>query len=167
MNLDKYISIAERQESDLCFSSFDRKDAWELGELMASRILQENLVLSVSIRLANGFIIFQYAAEGATFNNGVWMTRKFNTVIDLETSSLLNAMRLAKGKQTLEDKGLDPSNYVFCGGGFPIRVAGSGVIGAVLVSGLPHLADHEFMVESLSRFLKVQNVPRIPLNIKI
>jgi len=167
MNLDKFISIAEKQESDLCFSSFDRKDAWELGQLMASRILQENLVLSASIRLANGFVVFQYAAKGTTLNNECWMTRKFNVVKDLEISSLLNAMRLAKGKETLEDKGLDSVNYAACGGGFPIRVAGSGVIGVVLVSGLPHLVDHEFIVESLSRFLKKENVPRIPLNIRI
>ena len=167
MNLDKYISIVKKQEDVLRFPHFDRKDAWELGQFMASRIQQENLILSASIRLANGLVIFQYMPEGTTANNENWMTRKFHVVRDLETSSLLCSLELQKNKRTLEDKGLSARHYAASGGGFPIHVSGSGVIGAVIVSGLPHLADHEFLVESISRFLKIQNVPRIPLNIKI
>ena len=167
MFLDKYISIVEKQESLLCFPHFDRKDAWELGQLMVARILSENLTLSVSIRLLNGFVLFQYAAKGSTLNNENWMTRKFNIVRDLEVSSLLNKLRLQKRKQTLEDKGLDPRLHAASGGGFPIHVSGSGIVGAVLASGLPNLADHDFLVDSLSRHLKVPDVPRIPLNAKI
>ena len=167
MNLDKYISIVEEQETILRFPHFSRRDAWELGQLMASRILSENLVLSASIRLANNLIVFQYTPEGTTANNENWMTRKFNIVRDLEISSLLNAMRLLKKKQTLESRGMDPQRYAASGGGFPIHLSGSGVIGAVVVSGLPHLMDHDFLVESISRFLKIQDVPRIPVSAKI
>jgi uncharacterized protein (UPF0303 family) len=112
-------------------------------------------------------VLFQYAAEGTAANNEKWMTRKFNVVRDLEISSLLNRLRLKKKKQTLEDKGLDPRHYVASGGGFPIRVSGSGVIGAVIVSGLPHLADHDFLVETIGRFLKKEDLPRIPVDAKI
>jgi len=167
MTLDKYISIVEEQESILCFPHFNRKDAWELGQLMASRILDEKLALAAGIRLAAGFILFQYAPEGTAINNENWMTRKFNVVRDMEISSLLYTMRLQKKKQTLESRGLDPRYYATSGGGFPIRVTGAGVIGAVVVSGLPHLADHDFIVQSLSRFLKISDVPRVPLNAKI
>ena len=167
MNLDKYISIVEKQESILRFPHFNRRDAWELGQLMVSRILQEKLVLAASIRLTNGFVLFQYAAEGTTANNENWMTRKFNVVRDLEISSLLNTLRLGKKKQTLENKGLDPRHYATSGGGFPIHISGSGVIGAVIVSGLPHLMDHDFLIETLSQFLKIQDVPRIPVDAKI
>jgi uncharacterized protein (UPF0303 family) len=167
MNFDKYISIVEKQESILQFPKFDRKDAWELGLFMASRILQEDLVLAASIRLANGFVLFQYAAEGTTKDNENWMIRKFNVVRDLEISSLLFTLQLGKDKQTLEEKGLDPRHHVACGGAFPIHVSGTGVIGAVIVSGMPHLVDHDFLVETLSRFLKKQGVPGVPLNVKI
>ncbi len=34
-------------------------------------------------------------------------------------------------------KALDVADYALAGGGFPIRVSGAGVIGAVIVSGLP------------------------------
>ena len=167
MNIDKYITIAEKQEELLRFPHFSRQDTWELGQLMVSRILQEHLKLSASIRLASGLVLFQYLPEGTTANNENWMTRKFNVVRDLEISSLLNSLRLDKKKQTLLDRSLDPALYAKSGGAFPIRVTGTGVIGAVIVSGLPHLADHDFLVESLSRFLKISDVPRIPLNVKV
>ena len=167
MNLDKYISIVEKQESALHFPHFNRRDAWELGQLMVSRILSENLILSVSIRLINGFVLFQYAPEGTTLNNESWMTRKFNIVRDLEVSSLLSTLRLQEKKQTLENKGLDPRLYAASGGGFPIHVSGTGVTGVVIASGQPHLVDHGFLVDSISRFLKVTDVPRLPVNIKV
>ena len=162
MNIEKNISIVEKQEELLRFPRFGRKDAWELGKLMVSRILEENLVLSVSVRLQSGLVLFQYMPEGTTANNESWMARKFNVVRDLEISSLLHSLRLDLKKQSLEDRGLDPRLYAKSGGGFPIHVTGAGVVGAVIVSGLPHLADHEFLVESLSRFLEVPYVPRVP-----
>ena len=162
MNIDECISVVEKQENTLRFSCFDRKGAWELGQLMASRILREKLELSVSIRLISGLVVFQYAPEGTAVNNENWMTRKFNIVRDMEVSSLLNALRLRKKNQTLESRGLDPRSYAASGGGFPIHVSGTGVIGAVIVSGLPHLEDHGFVVESLGRFLKILNVPQVP-----
>ena len=162
MDLDNYISIVEKQEKLLRFSHFDRKDAWELGQFMVSRILRENLALAVSIRLASGFILFQYAPDGTAANNVNWIIRKFNVVRDLEISSLLNLLQFKKRNITMESKGLDLKNYADSGGGFPVNVAGTGVVGAVVVSGLPHLMDHQFLVDSISGFLKVQDVPRLP-----
>ncbi len=40
------------------------------------------------------------------------------------------------------------------GGAFPIRVEGVGVIGSVIVSGLDHMADHEFAVACISQYLR-------------
>ena len=167
MSLDDYISIVEKQESVLCFPHFTRKDAWQLGQLMSSRIIEENLSLAASIRLSSGFVLFQYAAEGTAINNEKWITRKFNLVRDMEQNSLLFAMRLKKNNQTFESRGLDPMYYAASGGGFPIRVSGMGVIGAVIVSGLPHIADHNFVVESLSQFLEISDIPKLPLDTKI
>ena len=167
MNIDEYISIAEKQENLLRFPHFNRKDAWDLGQLMVSRVFQENLALAVSIRLANGFVVFQYAPEGTIANNENWMMRKFNIVRDMETSSLLNALRLRKKNQTLEERGMDPRSYVASGGAFPIHVSGTGITGAVIVSGLPHIEDHDFVVKSLSRFLKIPDVPQVPFDAQI
>jgi len=167
MIIDECISIVEKQESILRFPHFNRKDAWELGQLMVSRLFDDAITLSVSIRLASGFVLFQYAPEGTLINNENWMTRKFNLVRDMEVSSLLCTLRLRKKNQTLESRGMDPRSYAASGGGFPIHVSGTGVIGAAIVSGQPHLVDHDFIVESLSRFLKIPDVPRVPLDADI
>ena len=39
--------------------------------------------------------------------------------------------------------------YVLAGGGFPVSVRGAGVIGAVVVSGLPERGDHGMVVDAL------------------
>lgn len=46
----------------------------------------------------------------------------------------------------------------------PIRVAGAGVIGSIIVSGLDHMADHEFAVACISQYLRVDEIPRLPVH---
>lgn len=164
LDLDAAIEFAERQEEILQFPHFSRRDAWELGKILVDDILERNLVLAVSIRLTSGLVLFQYLPEGTTANNESWATRKFNAVRELEISSLLNTLRLKKRNRNLEDVGLDPKTHALSGGAFPIRVKGSGFIGAVASSGLPHLADHDVIVSAISHFLGVADCPRIPLD---
>jgi uncharacterized protein (UPF0303 family) len=148
----------------LRFSHFSRNDVWDLGNVMVNEILDKKYILSVSIRLISELIAFQYFPEGTNLNNDFWMRRKFNMVRDKEASSLLTALRWQKKDEGLEYQGLSPSEYVMCGGGFPIVVKGTGLVGAALVSGLPHLQDHDILIETISRYLGAVGVPRIPLD---
>jgi uncharacterized protein (UPF0303 family) len=167
MNVDKLITIAEKQEELLQFPHFNRNDAWELGNVFVKKIQENSYPMTVSIRLSNGLIAFHYAAEGTRPDNESWLTKKFNVVRDMEVSSLLNTLRIIKKKSTLEERGLDPKFYVWGGGGFPIRVKGTGVVGAAAVSGLPGLQDHATLVECIAVYLKTADVPWIPANTKI
>ena len=81
----------------------------------------------------------------------------------MEMSSLRLYMDLKMNQEELKDRGLNDEEYVACGGGFPIRVAGAGVIGSVIVSGLDHMADHDFAVACISQFLRVDEIPRLPV----
>ena len=45
--------------------------------------------------------------------------------------------------------------YAAIGGGFPIALKGTGVIGAVACSGLPHEQDHQLLVDALCAVLNV------------
>ena len=145
MMLEESIRILVMQEEILQFSHFTHEDAWELGNLMVAEAARNHLPVAVSIRLNNGCTVFQYAFEGTNYNNEQWMARKENTVRTMEMSTLRLFMLLKKNGQTLEDKGLNSQDYVARGGGFPIRVAGVGVVASALVSGLDHMADHEFV----------------------
>lgn len=69
-------------------------------------------------------------------------------------SSLLVGSRFRAKGTTFEDASrLDLDAYAAHGGAFPIAVEGAGVIGAVVVSGLPQVKDHALVVEALERFL--------------
>lgn len=89
------------------------------------------------------------------------MARKQNTVKTLEKSSLHSYMLLRKNEESLEDWLLDPREYAVVGGGFPIRVEEVGVIGSILVSGMDHVSDHDLIVKCISRYLHIDEVPRI------
>ncbi|MDR2745935.1 MAG: heme-binding protein [Treponema sp.] len=164
LGIDEGIALLEKQEELLQFSHFNRQDVWKLGKEMADRIAEEGLPLAVSIRLLNGFTLFQYAGEGTNTDNTYWLEKKFNVVRDLDASSLLFSLRLKKRNQGLAERGLDPRVYAWGGGGFPIRVKGTGLVGAAVASGLPHLKDHGVLAESIARILRVKDLPRLPLD---
>jgi uncharacterized protein (UPF0303 family) len=164
LDLDTCIEIVQKQEEMLQFPRFNRKDVWELGNELASVVISRNLKLTVSIRHITGFVLFQYAPEGTNLNNESWMTRKFNVVREWEISSLHNKLLMAKKDQTFESKGVKAADFAASGGAFPVRIRDSELAGVVCSSGLPHLQDHDTLVECISRFLKITNVPRIPLD---
>lgn len=70
-------------------------------------------------------------------------------------SSLLVGSRFRAKGTTFEDSSrLDPDTYAAHGGAFPLTVKDTGVIGTVVVSGLPQIEDHRLVVEALEKFLK-------------
>ena len=164
LGIDEGIAILERQEELLQFNHFNRLDAWRLGKLITDKIVGEGLALAVTIRLLNGFVLFQYAGEGTNTDNGCWLEKKFNIVRDLDASSLLFSLRLKKRNQSLGDRGLDPGLYAWGGGGFPIRVKGTGLVAVAAASGLPHLKDHDMLADGIARLLRIKDPPRLPLD---
>lgn len=164
MMLEESVKVLTMQEEILQFSHFTNEDAWELGSYMVEEAARNDLPVAVSIRLNNGYTVFQYGFSGINCSNELWMKRKENTVRMMEMSSLRLYMLLKLKQETLEDRGLNGKDYVARGGAFPIRVEGVGVIGSVIVSGLDHMADHDFAVACISQYLRIDNIPRLPVN---
>ena len=164
MMLEESIRILAMQEEILQFSHFTNEDAWELGNLMVAEAARNHLPVSLSIRMNSGYTVFQYGFKGTNCGNELWMTRKQNLVRTVEMSSLRFFMLLKKNQETLEEHGLNGQEYAARGGGFPIRVAGVGVVGSVIVSGLDHMADHEFVAACISQYLRIDGIPRLPVN---
>ncbi len=134
MTIEELEKVLDMQEEILQFSHFTNEDAWMLGNIIVAEAKRRSLPVAVSIRLNNGYTVFQYAADGTNLCSQGWMDRKYNTVKMTEHSSLNLYMTLRRTEQSLEDLFLDPKEYAACGGGFPIRVVDVGVIGAVTVS---------------------------------
>jgi uncharacterized protein (UPF0303 family) len=94
------------------------------------------------------------AMEGTTPDNDQWIRRKNNVVNRFGHSSFYIGRRLNNLSQTIEEKYfVSSTEYTAHGGGFPIILAHTGVIGTVTVSGMSQQEDHELVVTVLRKFL--------------
>ena len=141
-----------RQEKELVFPAFDSAVAYEIGTALVNRARKEGKAIAVSITVARQ-IIFHYAFDSLGPDADNWIRRKSNVVYEYHKSSLLVGKKLAAENSSLEAHGRNPADFMVNGGSFPIRVKGAGVIGAITVTGLPHLDDHEFIIAELAEYL--------------
>ncbi|MCX4908416.1 heme-degrading domain-containing protein [Streptomyces sp. NBC_00878] len=146
------IAELEEQERRLTLPRFSYDDAWTLGTLLVELARERSAPVAIDIR-RGGQQLFHAALPGSTPDNDAWIDRKRRVVERYAASSLLVGTRFRAKNTTFEDSSrLDPDTYAAHGGAFPIAVEGAGVIGVVVVSGLPQLEDHAMVVEALERF---------------
>ncbi len=155
------VQIAAQQEAMLRFDRFTNEDAFNLGCFIVRRAKDMGIAMAISIRKLNGNIIFQHCSDATTLNNENWMRRKFNTVCLTEGCSLRAWASSVVKNQPLAAQGLDEKDYALCGGGFPIRLKSGEMVGVLIVSNLPHLQDHAFLVDALREYLHADGVPTI------
>ena len=164
MSQEKYVKlqhVLEKQEELLRFEHFSNKDAWELGCYLTNKVYSEGIEMAIAIRRLTGSILFQHCTDKTSMNNQNWMNRKFNTVRLMECSSLKAWAKSAVTGETIARHGLTDNEYVFCGGGFPVRLQTGELVAVITVSNLPHQLDHEFITNALSEWLKVEDVPGV------
>lgn len=146
------IAELEAQEHRLTLPRFTHDDAWALGSLLVELAGARKAPVAIDIR-RGGQQLFHAALPGSTPDNDAWIDRKRRVVERYGCSSLLVGSRFrAKGTTFEESSRLDPDVYAAHGGAFPITVEGAGVIGTVVVSGLPQVEDHALVVEALEAF---------------
>lgn len=155
MAIAEDIARIVEQERGLVFPAFDEHAAFAIGSLIRERAVRETLGLVADVRLWDR-PLFYCAMPGTTADNPNWVRRKANTVQRLHKSSYRVALE-SGGTDRLfpPHRGLPAEDYVMAGGGFPIRVRGVGVIGAVTVSGLHERDDHEVAVAAICDYLGV------------
>ena len=138
------------QEERVVFDRFDEATAWALGARLKAMAEAMGAALAIEVRLARR-VVFMHAMAGSRPSNADWVRRKCNTVELLSWSSYRAALTPPVDGLTIADRmGLPLRDYGFAGGGFPIKVRGVGVVGAVAVSALPQREDHAMVVEALA-----------------
>lgn len=142
----------EWQENRFQFMSFNREDALRLGTKLHDVAKKYGGGVAIGI-VVNGLNVFQLVMDNASRHNVEWLERKFQTVIQFEKSSLRVYAQHGLGEMGLDCERLEPLKYAVCGGGFPLIVRGVGVVGAIAVSGLPHLDDHQVIIDALTEWL--------------
>ena len=144
------------QEAELRLPHFDHNDAWALGTLVRQLALDrhQSLVIDVCRFGDPPQQLFYCALPGTTPDNARWVERKTRVVSRFHRSSYQMGLFLAKNNISFADKySLPDGDYACHGGSFPIHVAGTGIVGAITVSGLPQRQDHNLVVEAICLFL--------------
>ncbi|WP_164510381.1 heme-degrading domain-containing protein [Agathobaculum sp. Marseille-P7918] len=147
------LAMCEEEEERLQFEQFSRADALALGLKIHENAKKQPVPVAIEITV-NGLVVFRYFPDGALPDSELWLARKRNSVELMEMSSLHFLAWLEQNGETLESRKLPANEYAAGGGGFPIRLRGTGVIGSICVSGLPdHREDHRLVVDTLAEFL--------------
>ncbi len=153
MTIDADIECIIRQENILKFDKMQESDAWALGSLMRGLAQSRKLPFVIDIRIG-ARPLYYTALEGTSADNYDWVKRKVRTVQRFEKSSYrVNREHEKRNIVFTAMRGINPMKYALAGGGFPINIKGTGVVGSVTVSGIPQRQDHEFVVECLCQHL--------------
>lgn len=157
MTIESDLEKLQVQEQTIRFPAFDESVAWDLGSVMRQTAAERQLPLVIEIATSNR-LLFATALAGSTADNATWVKRKFNTVMRFEKSTYRIALEhKLKGAAFDQTRGIDPLMHAAAGGGFPIYYANAGLIGAVVVSGIPQRQDHGFVVEMLCHVLNLNH----------
>lgn len=142
------------EEEELQFSKFNAEIAWQIGGDLVKRAIADNLPVTIDI-VHGTHQLFHFSCPGTTADNDEWVKRKVRLVYRFGHSSFYMGQLLkSKGKRIEEAYLVAESEYAPHGGCFPIMIKGSGIIGAITVSGLPQEEDHKLVVEAIRNYLK-------------
>ena len=147
MSTEDDIARVKRQELELVLPVLDEAVAFEIGAVIRARAVAESLSPVVDIRTWDRQLFFS-ATPGTSSDNAEWVRRKINSVKRFHRASY--RLVLERGEAPFSPQAAaDPADYVIAGGGFPLRVPGAGIIGALTISGLPGRTDHAVAVDAL------------------
>jgi len=142
--------LCEQQEDELKWGYFTHAHALMLGMgLLDQRAKKHTDPIAIEITL-NGLVVYRYFQDGALPDSALWLQRKRNSVELMHMSSLRFGFWLEKNDETLESRKLPVNDYAVGGGGFPIRIEGTGVVGSICVSGCADsIDDHQLIIDAM------------------
>lgn len=141
------------EEQELQFTKFNEETAWKLGSQLVEIALSRSLPITIDIRRGM-HQLFHASMCGTSADNDDWVKRKVRVVNRFGHSSLYIGQLLnSKGKRIEEAYMLSEREYAAHGGCFPIIVQGTGMVGAITVSGLAQEDDHKLVVEAIRKYL--------------
>lgn len=166
--MSERLAIVVEQERRLVFPSFNEQLAFEVGSTIRELAVAEDKGIVCDIRLWDR-PLFYMALPGTTADSVEWARRKANVVRRYGKSTYRMVLEKGAGPDNRElpaESHAPLTDYVLAGGGFPIRVAGAGIIGAVTVSGIPEHLDHMLVVTGIIEVLGISidglTLPELP-----
>lgn len=142
-----------QQEEELQFTAFDNAAALVIGLQLVERARERGKAISVDIR-RNGQQLFQHAMNSTSPDNAEWIQRKIRVAQRYGHSSYyVGTLYRSRGTTFEAHTGLNPLEYAAHGGAFPLLLRGTGMVGTIVVSGLPQAEDHELVTAVIRDYL--------------
>jgi uncharacterized protein (UPF0303 family) len=142
-----------KEELLLTLPKLDVAYALEIGQIAASFDSEQGLPIAVEVRLGD-WIIYHASLPGSTVENQGWIDRKARVVMLKQHSTLFERVSAQeRGVDWFTENNLTDATHAIHGGGLPLITQSNGFVGALLISGLPHVEDHLFGVKVLTEFL--------------
>lgn len=146
------------QARELELPAFDVSEALNLGEIALSIAHEREYAVTIEIWVGDR-LIFRAALPGTSEENDDWLRRKHNVVKQIDESTLAVRVRHEElGQDFYQATGLPEVDFAAHGGGWPIKVRGTGTAGFMGVSGLPQVDDHKMIVEALQKLSKQTSI---------
>ena len=141
------------EENALVLPAFDIAAALEIGQIAYELATIRGINPAIEVRIGE-WIVFHASLPGTDTTNDWWMGRKARVVL-LTGHSSMHERVLAEETNIdwFAKHGVEEEQYAIHGGGLPINVAGKGLAGILLISGLPQVQDHLLGVEVLTEYL--------------
>ncbi|RKS77559.1 uncharacterized protein (UPF0303 family) [Motilibacter peucedani] len=141
------------QERELELPSLSNDDALALGLRLLDLARQRSLPVLIEVRRGPQ-VLFRAALPGVLPDNDAWVAGKTRVVERLGHATYYHHLtNKAAGTDFNDRTGLPFARFRAHGGGFPLVVRGTGLVGVVVVSGLPQDEDHALVVEALRAHL--------------
>ena len=141
------------EEKALVLPALDVAAALEIGQIAYELATSRGINPAIEVRIGE-WIVFHASLPGTDTTNDWWMGRKARVVL-LTGRSSMHERVLAEETNIdwFAKHGVEEEQYAIHGGGLPINVAGKGLAGILLISGLPQVQDHLLGVEVLTEYL--------------
>ena len=148
--LEEDLRVLTAQEVSLQIARFGPDEAWAVGSRLRADAVARGAAMTFDVQMA-GRTLFTATTAGAAPSQLDWIRRKRNVVMRFARSSYAMGRLLELEGRTLEERhGLTLADYAMHGGGFPILLAGTGLVGCVVASGLDQRTDHAMVVRALA-----------------
>ena len=142
-----------QEELLLTLPALDVAGAIEIGEIAKSFGTQRSLPIAVEVKVGD-WAVYHASLPGSTPENDWWIGRKAR-VVKLKQHSTMFERVLAEeqGIDWHKENNLLDETHAIHGGGLPLITKDDGLVGVLLISGLPQVEDHLLGVEVLTEFL--------------
>jgi uncharacterized protein (UPF0303 family) len=146
-------AILLEEQIKLTLPALTITDALEIGEIAKFFGQDSSLPIAVEVRVGD-WIIYHASLPGSSPENDWWIGRKARVVKLKQHSTLFERVFAEeRGIDWHKENNLLEETHAIHGGGLPLITKSDGFVGALLISGLPHVEDHLFGVKVLTEFL--------------